>query len=48
MAQPVNLFLGRKVGQNLEYREIPGGQHSEYAWAERVASMLKFLFPRRG
>ena len=28
--------------------EIPGGHHSEYAWAERVGPMLKFLFPRRG
>jgi len=39
---------GWRPGKDLEYREIPGGQHSEYAWAERVAPMLKFLFPRRG
>ena len=39
---------GWRPGKDLEYREIPGGQHSEYAWAERVGPMLKFLFPRRG
>ena len=39
---------GWRPGKDLEYREIAGGQHSEYAWAERVAPMLKFLFPRRG
>ena len=39
---------GWRPGKDLEYREIEGGQHSEYAWAERVAPMLKFLFPRRG
>ena len=39
---------GWRLGKDLEYREIPGGQHNENAWAERVAPMLKFLFPRRG
>ena len=39
---------GWRIGKDLEYREIQGGQHSEYAWAERVGPMLKFLFPRRG
>jgi len=39
---------GWKKGYDLEYREIEHGQHSEYAWAERVGPMLKFLFPRRG
>ena len=39
---------GWKKGDDLEYREIAGGHHSEYAWAERVGPMLKFLFPRRG
>jgi predicted alpha/beta superfamily hydrolase len=37
---------GWRPGKDLEYHEIPGGHHSEYAWAERVAPMLKFLFPR--
>jgi predicted alpha/beta superfamily hydrolase len=39
---------GWRPSKDLEYHEIQGGQHSEYAWAERVAPMLKFLFPRRG
>ena len=39
---------GWKKGIDLEYHEIDGGHHSEYAWAERVGPMLKFLFPRRG
>ena len=38
---------GWRVGKDLEYREIEDGKHSEYAWAERVGPMLKFLFPRR-
>jgi predicted alpha/beta superfamily hydrolase len=38
---------GWRLGKNLEYREIQGGQHTEYAWAERVGPLLKFLFPRR-
>jgi predicted alpha/beta superfamily hydrolase len=38
---------GWRVGKDLEYREIEGAQHSEYAWAERVAPLLKFLFPKR-
>jgi predicted alpha/beta superfamily hydrolase len=39
---------GWRPGKDLEYHEIQGGKHSEYAWAERVGPMLKFLFPRRG
>ena len=38
---------GWRLGIDLEYREIEGGKHSEYAWAERVGPLLKFLFPRR-
>ncbi len=38
---------GWQKGIDLEYREIEGGKHAEYAWAERVGPMLKFLFPRR-
>jgi predicted alpha/beta superfamily hydrolase len=38
---------GWRPGKDLEYREIDGGKHSEYAWSERVGPMLKFLFPRR-
>ena len=38
---------GWRLGVDLEYREIEGGKHSEYAWAERVGPLLKFLFPRQ-
>jgi predicted alpha/beta superfamily hydrolase len=41
------LKKGWRMGKDLEYREIDGGKHSEYAWAERVGPLLKFLFPRR-
>lgn len=39
---------GWRIGKDLDYHEIEGAQHTEYAWAERVAPLLKFLFPRRG
>ncbi len=39
---------GWRLGKDLEYHEIQGGKHTEYAWAQRVGPMLKFLFPRRG
>jgi predicted alpha/beta superfamily hydrolase len=38
---------GWKRGIELAYTEAPGGEHSEWAWALRVAPMLKFLFPPR-
>ncbi len=36
---------GWKIGEDLCYTEVEGGQHNENAWAQRVAPMLKFLFP---
>jgi predicted alpha/beta superfamily hydrolase len=41
------LKKGWRMGKDLEYREIDGAKHSEYAWADRVGPLLKFLFPRR-
>jgi len=38
---------GWKRSKDLAYMEANGGEHSEWAWAERVAPMLKFLFPQR-
>ncbi len=38
---------GWKEGEDLRYTEVEGGQHNELAWAQRVAPMLKFLFPPR-
>ena len=41
------LSKGWKLGNDLAYIEAPGGEHNELAWAQRVALMLKFLFPAR-
>jgi predicted alpha/beta superfamily hydrolase len=39
---------GWREGENLGYLEAEGGEHSEWAWAQRVAPMLRFLFPVNG
>ena len=36
---------GWRAGENLGYMEDEGAEHSETAWAERVAPLLMFLFP---
>jgi predicted alpha/beta superfamily hydrolase len=36
---------GWQLGHDLAYSEAEGGEHTESAWADRVAPMLKFLFP---
>jgi len=41
------LKKGWRKGKDFEYHEYEGAEHSEYAWAERVGPLLKFLFPRR-
>jgi predicted alpha/beta superfamily hydrolase len=35
---------GYEVGKNLAYFEDPRGTHSEYYWAKRMPTILKFLF----
>jgi predicted alpha/beta superfamily hydrolase len=35
---------GWRLGDDLSYTEIEGGDHSEGAWATRVAPALRFLF----
>lgn len=37
---------GWREGADLRYFEAEGAPHSEHAWAERVAPILKFLFPK--
>lgn len=37
---------GWRPGIDLSYLEAAGAEHNEAAWAERVESILKFLFPR--
>ncbi|HEX2173481.1 MAG TPA: alpha/beta hydrolase-fold protein [Dehalococcoidia bacterium] len=39
------LAKGWQPGDDLVYREVPGGLHNEAAWAQRVAPLLRFLFP---
>jgi predicted alpha/beta superfamily hydrolase len=36
---------GWKLFDDLQYTEVPGGDHSERAWAYRVDPALRFLFP---
>ncbi|WP_263365413.1 alpha/beta hydrolase [Edaphobacter bradus] len=36
---------GWQLGQDLAYTEAQGAEHNELAWAQRVAPMLRFLFP---
>jgi predicted alpha/beta superfamily hydrolase len=47
-ARELNITLVKKgwvEGRDLAYLEVPDAQHTESAWAARVAPMLKFLFP---
>lgn len=36
---------GWKLYDDLQYVEVEGGDHSEWAWAGRVDPMLRYLFP---
>jgi len=47
-ARELELALVKKgwvLGHDLSYLEVPDAEHNEVAWAQRVAPMLKFLFP---
>ncbi|MEA2176553.1 MAG: hypothetical protein QOD00_4145 [Blastocatellia bacterium] len=37
---------GWKTASDLSYTEIPGAQHNEPAWAQRVEPILKYLFKK--
>jgi predicted alpha/beta superfamily hydrolase len=41
------LGKGWRLGEDLDYLEVEGAHHDEVAWSQRVAPMLKFLFPPR-
>jgi predicted alpha/beta superfamily hydrolase len=43
----VLLAQGYKLGEDLFYREIQGGQHDEAAWAARFPDVLKALYPKQ-
>ena len=36
---------GWRLGDDLEYLEVEGGDHSEAAWASRFETVLRYLFP---
>jgi predicted alpha/beta superfamily hydrolase len=36
---------GWKLGQDLQYTEVPNATHSESAWAERFDDILRYLYP---
>jgi predicted alpha/beta superfamily hydrolase len=49
-ARELNISLVKKgwvEGRDLSYLEVPDAQHTESAWAARVAPMLRFLFPAK-
>lgn len=45
--QKVLTKKGWKLGEDLQYFEAKDAEHNERAWAERVQSILTFLFPRK-
>ncbi len=36
---------GWQEGRDLHFEVIPGAEHNEAAWAQRVGPFLQFLFP---
>jgi predicted alpha/beta superfamily hydrolase len=38
---------GLHRGRDFKYREYPGGEHNEHAWAARFGEVLTFLFKRK-
>jgi len=38
---------GWRLGLDLHYERVEGGEHNEAAWAQRVGPFLEFLFPAR-
>ena len=41
----VLLQKGWRLGDDLYYERVEGGEHNETAWAQRVGPFLRFLFP---
>jgi predicted alpha/beta superfamily hydrolase len=41
----VLLQKGWRLGRDLHYQRIEGGEHNEAAWAQRVGPFLQFLYP---
>ena len=47
MLRDALISKGWQQDADLAYNEVEGGEHTESAWAERAAPMLRFLFPAR-
>lgn len=45
MLKNILLRRGWRLGRDLHYREVAGGQHSEADWARRAGDVLRTLFP---
>jgi predicted alpha/beta superfamily hydrolase len=43
----VLLQKGWRLGEDLHYERVEGGEHNEAAWAQRVGPFLEFLFPAK-
>jgi predicted alpha/beta superfamily hydrolase len=41
----VLLQKGWRLGDDLHYERVKGGEHNEAAWSQRVGPLLEFLFP---
>jgi predicted alpha/beta superfamily hydrolase len=48
MLKNILLRHGWRLGRDLHYREVAGGQHSEADWARRAPDVLRALFPPEG
>jgi enterochelin esterase-like enzyme len=41
----VLLKKGWRLGEDLHYERVDGGEHNEAAWAQRIGRVLQFLYP---
>jgi predicted alpha/beta superfamily hydrolase len=39
------LKKGWRLGEDLHYERVEGGEHNEAAWAQRIGRVLQFLYP---
>jgi predicted alpha/beta superfamily hydrolase len=44
----VLLQKGWRLGEDLHYERVEGGEHNEAAWAQRIGRVLQFLYPAAG
>ena len=41
----VLLKKGWRLGEDLHYERVEGGEHNEAAWSQRIGRVLQFLYP---